>query len=88
MGVSGNLPSPTLSMEEAAQAYQSYLNNLPSNLEFQPNSEAGIVVFRVVNPVTQKVIRQIPPEQVVQQAIAIRNADRQNHSGILFDEQS
>jgi flagellar protein FlaG len=85
-GISGSLPSPSLSMEEAAKAYQDYLANLPSDLEFQPNSQAGIVVFRVVNPVTQKVIRQLPPEQVVQQAIALRNADKQNHSGILFDE--
>lgn len=75
-----------MTMEEAAQAFQEYLNSLPSNLQFKPDYEAGIVVFKVVNPVTQKVIRQLPPEEVVNQVRAIRIADKREHSGILLDE--
>lgn len=75
-----------MTMEEAAQAFQSYLNSLPSNLQFQPDWQAGIVVFKVVNPVTQKVIRQLPPDEVVNQVRAMRLAEKQSHSGILLDE--
>ncbi|BDU78821.1 flagellar protein FlaG [Mesoterricola sediminis] len=75
-----------MTMEEAAQAFQDYLNSLPSNLQFKPDYEAGIVVFKVVNPVTQKVIRQLPPEEVVNQVRNMRLAEKRGHSGILLDE--
>lgn len=85
-GVSNKQVTPEMTMEEAAQAFQSYLKSLPSNLQFQPDYQAGIVVFRVVNPVTNKVIRQLPPEEVVQQARNLRMSDSQGHSGILLDK--
>lgn len=85
-GVSNKQVAPEMTMEEAAQAFQSYLKSLPSNLQFQPDYQAGIVVFRVVNPVTNKVIRQLPPEEVVQQARNLRMAESQGHSGILLDK--
>lgn len=75
-----------LTMAQATQAFQNYLQSLPSNLEFQPDQQAGMVIFKVVNPVTQKVIRQLPPESVVEQATNLRMAESQNHSGILLDE--
>jgi flagellar protein FlaG len=78
--------SPIMTMEQAAQAFQDYLKSLPSNLQFQPDYQAGIVVFKIVNPVTQKVIRQLPPEEVVQQAKNLRMAEQQTHSGILLDK--
>ena len=85
-GLAKQPTNPAMTMEQAAQAFQDYLKSLPSNLQFQPDYEAGIVVFKVVNPVTQKVIRQMPPEAVVQQAITLRLAQKQGHSGILLDE--
>ena len=86
-GVTGNQgPPPALTMEQAAQAFQNYLQSLPSNLQFQPDQQAGLVVFKVVNPITQKVIRQLPPEDVVEQARNLRMAQSKEHSGILLDE--
>jgi flagellar protein FlaG len=85
-GAKAGQPPPSMTMEEAAQAFQSYLKSLPSNLQFQPDYQAGIVVFKVINPVTQKVIRQLPPEEVVQQARRLRMAEKQDHSGILLDK--
>ena len=86
-GLSNQTPAPTdMTMEEAAQAYQTYLKNLPSDLQFQPDYQAGLLVFKVVNPVTQQVIRQLPPEAVVQQARNLRLAGKQANSGILLDE--
>lgn len=85
-GVSSKQVNQEMTMEQAAEAFQSYLKSLPSNLQFQPDYQAGIVVFRVVNPVTNKVIRQLPPEEVVQQARNLRMAENQGHSGILLDK--
>ena len=85
-GLSQKAAPTTMTMEQAAQAFQSYLSSLPSNLELQPDYQAGIVVFRVVNPVTQKVIRQLPPEEVVNQAKNLRMAQKEGHSGILLDQ--
>jgi uncharacterized FlaG/YvyC family protein len=81
-----NQASPSMTMEQAAQAFQDYLKSLPSNLQFQPDWQAGIVVFKVVNPVTNKVIRQLPPEEVVEQAKNLRMAEQLGHSGILLDK--
>jgi flagellar protein FlaG len=85
-GISEQTTSRPMTMEEAAQAFQAYLESLPSDLQFQPDFEANMVVFKVVNPVTQKVIRQLPPEEVVQQARNLRMDQQKNHSGILLDE--
>jgi len=78
--------SPTMTMEEAAAAYQTYLSSLPSNLQFQPDTQAGLTVIKVVNPVTNKVIRQMPSADAIQQAQFLRNAGTGNHSGILLDQ--
>ena len=78
--------STTMTMEEAAAAYQTYLSSLPSNLQFQPDTQAGLTVIKVVNPVTNKVIRQLPSADAIQQAQFLRNAGNGNHSGILLDQ--
>ena len=86
-GLSNQAQTPTeMTMEQAAQAYQTYLKNLPSDLQFQPDYQAGLLVFKVVNPVTQQVIRQLPPEAVVEQARNLRLSAKQGTSGILLDE--
>ena len=68
-----------------------YLKNLPSDLRFQPDKESGYVIFKVVNPVTQEVIRQYPPEDVVAMARRLNAAlaaDKKQGSGILLDSQT
>lgn len=79
-------PAAPMTMEQAAQAYQNYLTNLPSDLVFQPDYQAGLMVFKVVNPVTNQVIRQLPPEAVVEQARNLRLANGQSNSGIILDD--
>jgi uncharacterized FlaG/YvyC family protein len=85
-GVQAAKQPAAMTMQEAAEVFQSYLKSLPSDLQFQPDYQAGIVVFKVVNPVTQEVIRQLPPEQVVAQARMLRMAERQGQPGILLDK--
>ena len=79
------LAPKAMNVQEAAQAFQDYLKNLPSDLQFQPDAESGIVVFKVINPITQKVIRQYPPEEMLAVARNLRQALKKESSGILLD---
>jgi len=68
-----------------------FLKNLPSDLQFQPDKESGYVIFKVINPVTQEVIRQYPPEEVVSMARKLNAAlaaAKKHNSGILLDGQT
>ena len=78
-------PPRVMDMEEAAKAFQDYLNNLPSDLEFVPDSTNGTVVFKVVNPITHKVIRQYPPEEMVEAARNLPQSAKQDFPGIFLD---
>ena len=80
-----------LSLEDSIKVMREYLKNLPSDLRFQPDKESGYVIFKVVNPVTQEVIRQYPPEDVVAMARRLNAAlaaDKKQGSGILLDSQT
>jgi flagellar protein FlaG len=80
-------PPPTL--DEAAKTIRNYLKNLPSDLQFQKDEQTGIVVFKVINPVTKEVIRQYPPDEVLAIARQIRKfAERKEQPGILLDQKS
>lgn len=75
-----------VSLDEAIKAFREFLKNLPSDLQFQPDEESGYVIFKVVNPVTQEVIRQYPPDEVVRMARTLKAAAQQGRSGIFLDK--
>jgi flagellar protein FlaG len=77
-----------MSLREAAQAFQDYLENLPSDLKFQVDEESGYVICKVVNPVTREVIRQYPPDEVVKMAKHIKAFLQEGKAGIFLDESS
>ena len=74
-----------MSVEDAAKAFQEYLKNLPSDLQFVPDASTGIVVFKVVNPITHEVLRQYPPEEMLKMVRSLREAMKPESSGILLD---
>ena len=74
-----------MSIEDAAKAFQEYLKNLPSDLQFVPDASTGIVVFKVVNPITHEVLRQYPPEEMLKMVRSLREAMKPDPSGILLD---
>ena len=83
-----NTPRPP-SLDEAATILRNYLKNLPSDLQFQKDEQTGIVVFKVINPVTKEVIRQYPPDEVLAIARQIQNfAEQKEQPGILLDKKS
>lgn len=79
-------------LEDSAKILKEYLQQLPTSLEFRADEESGRIVFKVINPVTREVLRQVPPEQVLALARQIKalleeqRASDPPQAGILFDE--
>jgi flagellar protein FlaG len=76
-----------LTVEEAAKAFQEFLKNLPSDLQFRPDQETGQIIFKVVNPLTREVIRQYPPEEMLEMARRLRSTGQNEGAGLLLDGQ-
>lgn len=70
------------------KAFREFLKNLPSDLQFQSDEDSGYVIFKVVNPVTKEVIRQYPPDAIVEMAKKLKALQRQGEkeSGIFLDQ--
>lgn len=79
--------APAMNVADAAKAFQEFLKNLPSDLQFEPDAASGIVIFKVINPITQKVLRQYPPEEMVAMARNIKESLKKEASGIILDHQ-
>lgn len=74
------------SLDEAVQEFRQYLQNLPADLQFSKDETTGTVIFKVVNPLTKEVIRQYPPEEILQVARRLRQVSKEKEpSGILLD---
>lgn len=80
---------PPLSLDEAIQEFRQFLKNLPSDLQFSKDETTGTVVFKIVNPVTKEVVRQFPPEEILQVARRLKQvAKGTDASGMLIDRKS
>ena len=65
----------------SAQQLQNISNALGRRLQFNVNEALGKVVVKVIDPSTDKVIKEIPSQEVQQMQIRIRET-----IGFLFDE--
>jgi flagellar protein FlaG len=65
-------PPPPERVAQAVQQIQSYLNDSQRQLQFQIDQGSGRTIVRVVNPETGELIRQIPSEEAVKLAAAIK----------------
>jgi flagellar protein FlaG len=84
--VSGAPPEQTLGA--AVQDVKNYLQQLPSELQFGVDKGSGSFYFKVVNPATREVIRQVPSEEVLAMARKLREfANPKTASGVLMDKE-
>jgi len=75
-------PAPDLkSVETAVKQINTFLNDSQRALNFQIHEASGRTIVRVINPETDEVIRQIPSEEVLNLAAAIKSQGLQ-----LFNE--
>jgi flagellar protein FlaG len=86
-GQSARTAAPTL--DEAAKTLRQFLKDLPSDLQFKEDQDTGHLYFKVVNPVTQEVIRQVPSEEILAMARKLKElADAGKKApGVLLDQQ-
>ncbi len=79
--------SSSVSVHEAAQTVQGYFAKTPTELQFAVDKSSGRFIFKVVNPATQEVVYQMPPEQVLEMAQKLRELDHaQGARGVLVDQ--
>ncbi len=82
-------PPRTPTLDEATKTLRQFLNDLPSNLQFRQDQDTGHLYFKVVNPVTQEVIRQVPSEEVLAMARKLKELSDAGKKapGVLLDQQ-
>lgn len=76
----GSFPGSQEALKAVAKGIMAFLDAAKYSLEFIPNQENGRVTIRVLNS-AGKVIRQIPPEEIVRLSRNIGSG-----IGILVDE--
>lgn len=75
-------------LEEAIKTLREFIQNLPSDLQFKADNESGYIICKVVNPVTREVIRQYPPEELIELAHRLRSLEGSgSSSGTLLDKE-
>ena len=67
-------PRPTpQDIQKAVQQIQTYLSDSQRQLQFRVDEGSGRTVMTVINPLTKETIRQIPAEEVLALAAAMRS---------------
>jgi flagellar protein FlaG len=59
-------PPPVVDVAKAAERLNELMSNRQRSLRFQVDQSSGRTVITVINAATQEVIRQIPPEELLQ----------------------
>lgn len=52
-------------LSRAVSHLQDYVQNIQRDLQFSVDEDSGTTVIKVIDPETEEVIRQIPPEEVM-----------------------
>ena len=55
-------------LQQAVQEINSVVQNLQRDLQFKVDTESGMTVISVIDSETKEVIRQLPPEDVLERA--------------------
>jgi len=71
-------------VERLAERLRDYVQSMDREVRFTLDKESGYTVIKVVDPVSQKVIRQIPAEVTLRLA---RHLD-ENMQGLLFADKA
>ncbi len=77
-----DLPRPAprpVDLSRVVEGLNRFLESSQRNLNFRVDEASGRTVITVVNPETNEIVRQIPPEELLTLARTLREA------GLLFD---
>ena len=71
-------------LEEVVSNINDFVQSIQRNLQFSVSEDGSRTIITVINPETEEVIRQIPPEEVLAISAALRD---QIKEGVLLNEQ-
>lgn len=75
-------------LEAAASDVQDYFQQLPTDIKFVVDKSTGTYYFKIIDPETKEVIRQVPSEEVLAMARKLRElTNSRNASGVLMDKE-
>jgi flagellar protein FlaG len=79
-------PATTSNVKQAAKQVNDFVKQLDRNLEFTVDESSGRVIITVRDPETGKIIRQIPPEEllVIAKLVSENFASASVPTGILL----
>jgi len=75
--------------QKAVESFMEYVDKLPGEMKFTVDHDTNRQVFKIVNPVTQEVVKQFPPDEfltMIKRLKEIGSPSKDN--GIFFDEKS
>ncbi len=76
------------SLEAAVSDVQDYFQQLPTDIKFVVDKSTGTYYFKIIDPETKEVIRQVPSEEVLAMARKLRElTNSRNASGVLMDKE-
>ena len=78
-GMQINEHQANLKIEQAVEDLNSYVQNVRRELHFSIDEQSGHTIIKVIDSESQKVVRQIPPQEVVDMAKYL-----DSHAGILM----
>ena len=79
-----NLQEQQQRLEEVVSNINDFVQSIDRNLQFSVSEDGSRTIITVINPETEEVIRQIPPEEVLAVSAALRD---QIKEGVLLNEQ-
>lgn len=80
-------PQDTDKLQQAVTRMNDFVQTLQRDLQFEIDDDLGRTVISVVDSETKEVIRQIPPETVLERARRL-DAEQDAAGGLLFREQA
>jgi len=75
--------------QKAVESFMEYVDKLPGEMKFTIDHDTNRHVFKIVNPVTQEVVKQFPPDEFLTMVKRLKEIDPPSKdNGIFFDERS
>ncbi len=75
-------------VENQIEELQQFNQRIDRSLQFKVDEELGVTIVRVIDKETDELIRQFPPEELLNLSRRLKELNEQNsgHSGVLLQE--
>ncbi len=75
-------------VESQIEELQNFNQNIDRSLQFKVDEELGVTIVRVIDKQTDELIRQFPPEELINLSRRLKELNEENsgNSGVLLQE--